>query len=206
MENPSSLWAVHWNISRKETQKTTWFWAFNHFHEISFERDTLEKGLQKLVDDRGWRNVAQSTIKRDVACFIRTYATQPPSKRSTYEDDMESPLTELGLLMQMGKRDSFRFVRGQKRTLGAGVFGYALAQFWRDRHEGVNSLSFDSLVHEPGSPGRVFLLDENTLYNLCGQLQEISSGIYRWSETAGLRQLTRTEGNQCGPRFCDACE
>lgn len=191
MENPSTSWIIHWNLSSSAAQKTTWFWAFNCFNEIDFERDTMERQLGNLVLNRNWKRVAPSTIKRDVACFIRTYAAQPPSSKSTFEDEMESPLTELGLLTQQ-TRDRFRFIRGQKRSLGAGAFGYALAQFWRTQSPGLTSLSFDALAHEPGSPGRVFLLDENSLFDLCGQLEEASKGIYRWSETAGLRQLVRT--------------
>ena len=193
MENPTTSWVVHWNLSQHEDQKTTWFWAFNHFHEIDFEREVLERGLRRLSEDQDWKRVSESTIKRDVACFIRTYAAQPIFKRTTYEDAIESPLTELGLLNQIGRRDRFRFVRGPKRSLGIGAFGYAFAEFWRARFDGSATLAFDALAHQPGSPGRVFLLDENSLYNLCGQLEEVSGGIYRWSETAGLRQLVRTE-------------
>lgn len=192
MEHPSTLWAIHWNLSSSYCQKTTWFWAFNLFHEISFERGALERGLQKYVDDCGWARVSPSTIKRDVACFIRTYAPLAPAKKSTYEDFMESPLIELGLIKQENGRDRFRFLRGPKRSLGVGAFGYALAKFWDARYADVSSLTFDALMHEPGSPGRVFLLDENSLFNLCGQMEEPSVGQYRWSETAGLRQLVRT--------------
>ena len=191
MENPSTSWIIHWNLSSSVDQKTTWFWAFNCFNEIDFERDTMERQLENLVSNMSWKRVAPSTIKRDVACFIRTYAAQPPSSKSTFEDEMESPLAELGLLTQQ-TRDRFRFIRGPKRSLGGGAFGYALAQFWRARFPGLTSLSFEALAHEPGSPGRVFLLDENSLFDLCGQLEEASKGIYRWSETAGLRQLVRT--------------
>lgn len=193
MENPTTSWVVHWNLSHHADRKTTWFWAFNHFHEIDFEREVLEQGLRRLSEDQDWKRVSESTIKRDVACFIRTYAAQPVFKRTTYEEAIESPLTELGLLNQIGRRDKFRFVRGPKRTLSIGTFGYAVAEFWRDHFDESATLAFDSLAHQPSSPGRVFLLDENSLYNLCGQLEEVSGGIYRWSETAGLRQMVRTE-------------
>ena len=44
----------------------------------------------------------------------------------------------------------------------------------------------------PGSPGRVFLLEENDMVDLLVDLEEASKGIYGWSETAGLKQLIRT--------------
>ena len=194
MENPSSLWLIHWNLSRDPDKKTTWFWVFNHFHEIEFERDGLERRLQKFVDDQGWKRVSPSTIKRDVACFIGTYAPRHPSAKSTLEDAIESPLLELGLMKRANGRDRFRLSRGSKRSLGVGAFGFALSQFWRKEKGGVASLSFTSLMNDPGSPGRIFLLDENSLFNLCELLEDVSGGVYRWSETAGLRRMFRSEG------------
>ena len=47
------------------------------------------------------------------------------------------------------------------------------------------------LAHEPGSPGRVFLLDENSLVDLLGEMESLTRGAYVWSETAGLKQLIR---------------
>lgn len=198
MQNPSTSWLVHWNLSGRPTQKTTWFWTFNHFNNASFERGELERSIENLVEERGWGRISKSTIKRDVACLIGVYAPRPFSKHSTYEDAVESPLTELGLIKQAGRRDSFRLLRGPKRSLGAGAFSYALWDFWRG-YSSASSLSFDALIHEPGSPGRVFLLDELSLYSLCEQAEQISGGVYRWSETAGLRQLAKTRDP--GPDF-----
>ena len=193
MENPSSLWLIHWNLSRDPDKKTTWFWVFNHFHEIEFERGGLEGRLQKFAEVQGWKRVSLSTIKRDVACFIGTYAPRVPSAKSTLEDAMESPLIELGLLKQANGRDRFRLSRGPKRSLGVGAFGFALARFWREKNGERSSLPFSSLMNDPGSPGRIFLLDENSLFNLCELLEEVSGGVYHWSETAGLRQMIRSE-------------
>ena len=64
------------------------------------------------------RGVAPTTIKNDVACFIRTYVPQQASRPAGNDDALESPLTELGLIKAIGRRDGFRFVRGPKPSLG----------------------------------------------------------------------------------------
>lgn len=189
MEDPATSWLVHWHIAGRPG-KTTWFWAFNHFPALTFERDMLVRGVAALANERGWRRASAATIKRDVSCFMRTYVPQPISRRTTYEDSLESPLTELGLIRPAGGRDGYRFVRGSKPSLGAGVFGYAVTDFWRGFSE-ANTLSFEALAHEPGSPGRVFVLDENALVDLLGEVEVVTRGAYRWSETAGLKQLIR---------------
>jgi len=52
-------------------------------------------------------------------------------------------------------------------------------------------LSFEAIAHEPGGPGRVFLLDENDVADRLAALEEVSDGMLRWSETAGLKQVVR---------------
>ena len=190
MEHPATAWLLHWHLCGRDI-KTTWFWAFHYCPSISFERDTLVQGLQKLAEEREWTRASVATIRRDVSCFIRTYVSQAPSSHSGYEDGLESPLTELGLIKPTGRRDGFRFVRGAKPTLGPGVFGYAVTDYWRRNSPNANTISFEALSHEPGSPGRAFLLEENDVVDMLTSLEDVSRGQYRWSETAGLKQLIR---------------
>jgi hypothetical protein len=189
MEHPATLWLVHWQLAA-HPDKTTWFWSFNHYPAITFERETLGKGLDRLAKERSWARVAATTIKNDVACFIRTYVPQQPSGQAGHDDALESPLTELGLIKAVGKRDGFRFVRGPKATLGDGVFVYALIDFWL-RYSRAATLSFEAIAHEPGSPGRVFVLDENDVADRLSMLDQVTRGVLRWSETAGLKQVVR---------------
>lgn len=190
MENLATSWHIHWRLCGRD-EKTTWFWAFNHFPALLFEREALIRGVSKLADERGWRRSSIATIRRDVSCFVRTYVPQPVSRHTSYEDALESPLTELGLIKATGRRDGFRFVRGPKPSLGDGVFSYAVVDFWSRYSNNSNTLSFEALSHEPGSPGRVFLLDENDLVDHLGKMETVTEGNYRWSETAGLKQLIR---------------
>ncbi len=191
LEFPASLWLLHWQISG-HAEKTTWYWSFNNFPEIFFERTRLVNGLEKVARDCEWKPIATTTIKRDVECFVRTYVARRTSPRSSHEDTLESPLAELGLIRPIGKKDGFRFVRGPKSTLGRGVFIYALIDFWR-AYSDARTLSFEAIAHEPGSPGRVFLLDENDIAHRLLDLEDFSKGRFRWSETAGLKQVIRED-------------
>ena len=189
MEHPATLWLIHWQLAARE-EKTTWFWAFSHYPAVTFERDALIKKLDRLAKDRNWSRVANTTIKNDVACFIRTYVARQPSSKAGHDDALESPLTELGLIKAVGKKDGFRFVRGPKTTLGDGVFTYALIDFW-SRYSNAATLSFEAIAHAPGGPGRVFLFDENDVADRLASLDEVTGGALRWSETAGLKQVVR---------------
>ena len=191
MEDAATAWLIHWRLCGNET-KTTWFWAFHYFPSLAFERDTLVQGLQKLAEDCQWTRASLATIRRDVSCFTRTYVAYGGAGSFTFEDGLESPLTELGLIRPTGRRDGFRFVRGPKPTLGAGVFGLAVTEYWNRTFPNANTLSFEALAHEPGCPGRAFQLEDNDIVEMLLALEELTRGVYQWSETAGLKQLFRS--------------
>jgi len=189
MEMPTTLWLVHWHVAGRTT-KTTWYWAFNHFPAKAFRRDDLVSSLLKLAANQGWKRAAEMTLRRDVECFVRTYVSQPAGVQGALEDNLESPLAELALVRLIGKRDDYQFVRGAKPTLTPGVFAYALNAFWNSVGT-TQTLSFETVAHEPGSPGRVFLLDEADLAERLSSLEAYTKGQFRWSETAGLKQIIR---------------
>jgi len=190
MEHPTTLWLIHWKLATEWQKKTTWNWAFNYYPAITFERDQLVKRLERLAKDQEWQRAAHTTLKSDVACFVRTYAAQPSSGKAGHDDTLESPLTELGLIKPVSKRDGFRFVRGPKSTLGDGAFVYALLEFWLG-FSSASTLSFEAIAYEPGAPGRIFLLDENDVVDRLYNIDDITGGALRWSETAGLKQVVR---------------
>ncbi|MCY4217960.1 MAG: DUF4007 family protein [Gammaproteobacteria bacterium] len=190
MEHPASLWLLHCNLAGK-ANKTTWYWTFNHFAAMTFGRESLVSALETICKDRAWPRVSMATIRRDVDCFLRTYVARRPSGKASLEQTLESPLVELGLIKAIGNRDGFRFVRAPKSTLGYGVFLYALIGFWKN-YTTANTLSFEAITHEPGSPGRIFLLDESDITDRLFHLEELTDGKFRLSETAGLKQVQRS--------------
>ena len=190
MEYPPTLWLLHWQFAA-HPERTTWFWAFSYYPAVMFEREGFIRKLDRLASDCDWSRASLATLKNDVACFIRTYAAQQPTGKTGHDDAMESPLTELGLIKSIGRNDGFRFVRGPKSTLSDGVFACAVADFWNREFPNSATLSFEALAHFPGSPGRVFQLDENDVTDRLAALDFTTKGVVRWSETAGLKQVIR---------------
>jgi len=188
---------VHWLLCSSK-ERTTWYWAFNEFNRVSFDRDSLVQGLLNLINRQEWKKVSPTTAKRDVECFLRCYAPKFGISKSLSEDSLESPLIELGLIKATGKKDGFRFVIGPKRSLPDSVFEYALACFIRSsamgaesENAGHRSVSFESICHDPCSPGRVFKLDEDDVYDRINRIAA-ASPRFAWSESAGLRSLQQT--------------
>jgi hypothetical protein len=185
LEEPASLWWLHWQLAANPRPTTTIYFVFNHFHASSFYREQLSSEIRKYCEAIGYTDLADFTIKRDTDCFIRTYVSRGDESE---EDALESLMSELGLLQPIGKRDGFLISRGPKPSLPNEVFFYGLVQFALSRPT-ATSFNVETLANEPGSPGRVFLLDEDSLLDRLAAIEDISRGQVTWSETAGLRQI-----------------
>lgn len=203
LENPGSIWLLHWNLCSGDIVdglKTTWYWAVNYFSDPLFTRDRLVEKLAQVAAEREWSSGSHVTLKRDVECFVRSYEYRTAHDTTSIEESLDSIFAELGLIVRSDSH-SFSFVRGEKNALPNSIFVYALNHFWK-RVGDVKSLSFDAIAYDVGSPGRVFMLDEQALADRLLALEEFTDGTFIWSETAGLRQALRT-------RFMDdseACE
>jgi hypothetical protein len=190
MDHPATLWLIHWEIASTAEPSTTWYWAFNHHPSGTFDRDGLAAGLESLSIDRKLRRIASSTMGRDIDCFIRTYVVGKDKSGNFRDDSLECPLAELGLIVEGSERGTFHFQRGPKPSLPDGIFAMALSEFWEKSVSG-ETVSLERLAYDPGSPGRVFKLDENSLADRLARIEQISSSAFRWVETAGLRQVQR---------------
>ena len=198
LEDPNSLWLLHWRLAATLDRTSTWYWVFNHSPHANFDRELIVDHLMRLCADRQMKRVAPATLKRDVECFVRTYVEKAGT--GTKEDTLECPLTELSLLRSAGRKEGYQLARGPKSTLSSALFAFATIEFWRRANPNVRTLSLDALFHAPGSPGRVFLLDEESVVDLAIELQSVTDGAIAWSETAGLRQLiSRTDLAEIDP-------
>lgn len=191
LENPASLWLLHWNIAGTPYRTTSYYWLFNHFGGLQFDRQQLIRGLLELCDELKVKNIAATTLERDVQCLVRAYVSKPNKSGEFSEDSVESPLAELGLIQPLGKNDRFQLKRSYKSTLSDSIFVYALIEFW-SRYTSARTLSMEAITYEPGSPGRTFLLDEDSVADRLYRIEQISDGLLNWSETAGLRQVIST--------------
>ena len=193
MEKEATFVANTLDGSGENGEKTsTWYYAFNYFSERKFEREDIVKSIQNLCRDLGWKRTSETTIKRDVDCFLRSYVHQGDEKFS--EDSIESVLSELGLISAVGSH-MFEFNYGPKPNLPEGVFLYSLNEFWQTRMPNPNSASVEILTYAPGSPGRVFKLDEQSLVERLVRIRESSEGRFQWTDTSGIRNVTKVKEN-----------
>jgi hypothetical protein len=191
LEDPATLWLLHWQIASNVRRCTTWFWAFSYFHEPEFTRETLYSALFAWSQAAGAKRLAASSLRRDIDCFLRTYVPSRQSKVLVLEDTLDCPLVELNLIHATADRQAYQFHRGAQPHLPDGVLFFSVLDFWDRSAAGMTTLSLRDLARQPGSPGQLFKLDENALADRFARIEPWTQGAVSYDETAGLRQLYR---------------
>ena len=192
LDDPATLWLIHWKIATNSNQATSWYWAFNIFRENQFTPDIFKKQLSEWTQQQktSTRLVSDNTLQRDIHCFIRTYC-QSRHTNAVIEETFDSPLVELNLIAELPESNGYEFQRGEKETLPIEIFAAILIAFWDARFSETDTMSFRELMYAPISPGRIFRLDENTMALSLERLDDLTDGVLRYDETADLKQVYR---------------
>lgn len=186
-EHPTTAWLIHWKLAGEGKRSTTWRWLFNYVLEQTLDTENLVLNLKNFAKDNNYK-ISPTSLKRDIECCLRSYV--PRSSEDSPEEISDSVLGELSLINQTS-RGHFEFSRGNKKSLKDGLFAYALINFWESHSPGTATISFESIAHEYGSPGRVFKLDEATVLDRVQGLNDVTKGKLNWSDTAGMKQVSR---------------
>ncbi|WED22809.1 DUF4007 family protein [Vibrio sp. JC009] len=196
MDKVGTVWLIHWlsqSISPSKFELNTPRWFFNFYNGVRCDKQQIAADINAALE-QGGREVTEATLKKDIDCFLQTYSVKSSSKGSKVnEDSFTSPFTELGLLEQVDAK-SYVAELSTRKSLPVEVFAYALIDFIKKKHNvkvdsQERTFSFDSLLKDVGSPGKVFRLTEQGLSEKLDELQKLSEGMLAWTDTQGLRQL-----------------
>jgi hypothetical protein len=197
LEDPNTLWLLHWNILSNPQRCTTWHLAFNAIPSNEFTRDQLVRLIEEEVRRRNPKAKSSgNTLKRDVDVFLRTYIPARASRGSVAEESLDCPLVELQLIEEVAGSGMFQIRRDPKTTLSDSMFAYALVDFWDRTAPQQETLAFTEAAYGKGSPGIAFKLDENSLAERLERLELTTNGDLLYAETAGLKQVYRKKLRQ----------
>lgn len=184
LEDIGTLWLLHWKLATHQTRATTWYYVFNQMNRPEFSKLGLNKELIRMVESNNSKPPSIKTLERDIDCFVRTYAT--PHKTFS-EENIECALIELNILKDFD--ESVRLSRGDKATLPDLIFISSLIDFFNKVGRGSRTMSAERIIHSEGSPGRVFVLDDNSVIQRLERLEELTNGEVIYDSTAGMRQV-----------------
>lgn len=193
IENLASVWLLHYSLI-KTNKASLYNLFFNDFRKgrTDFTKDQLLNYIKRCLEDENQKNFNENTIIADVSVFIRNYLK--PSYKETkidIEEDFSSLLIDLDLMKSYkaenaeGKLvDWYQVENKTQIDLPASVVLFSIL----DNANYGKSIAFKELLVGYNSPGSVFSLNEEGLYNKIEQIVENYKGI-NYTETAGVRQL-----------------
>lgn len=190
LEDPASLWLLHWMFLQAPCYASAWDFAFNFFHRNEF---TVEDLFYDLCDyrDRISPRTANSSVKKDVSCLLRMYVKQP-TKKTASEDSLDCPFVDLGLIHTAGDDRHYTFRVGAKRSLPPAIVLYACLDHASRISTTARSIPLSSLLYDVGSPGLIFKLTESALGAAIEQVARQNKAI-NLSDAASKLQLSFSE-------------
>jgi hypothetical protein len=186
LEDPASLWLLHWQLFSTPIAATAWSLAINLGYMGSFSVRELS---QALIERKDYYPLLsrynKSSIEKDASCIIRMYA--PADQRIS--DEIECPFTQLGLVVPSDEKQTFRFNMSDKSTIPEEIFLAACFDYAHRTQEASRSLSLNKAAYEFNAPGVVFKLSESDVgYRLERASQRFGEDV-RFVELYGNRQL-----------------
>jgi len=185
LEDPASLWLLHWKLFTPPYLAPAWSMAVNLGGGNSFSVPDL---TQALADQK--KNIpelqkySESSFQKDASCFVRMYG---PAGRQSLEE-IECPFTRLELLVSGDQNQTYRFNTDEKADLPDSIFLAACFEYAAVTQPGLKSISLSRLTYGFNSPGAVFKLSESHIGNRLEQSLSEMQGVL-FTESYGNRQL-----------------
>ena len=186
LNNINTIWWLHYNLISNYKSETTWSWFFNEFRIQSFDRQQLSKAISE--DHRIDKKYSEENIKRDIDCFVRSYVGSNPKQVYSAEDALECPFTELNLIRK-GYGNTLVAKRQKRENLPYSLFLESIRQLKKRKFDNVNTITVETLLNNPFSPGCNFLLSRDGLLEKLEIINEKTEGAITLDQSSGLAQI-----------------
>ena len=186
LEDLGSWWLLHWKMMSHNDYSTSGTALFSGVRKLEFVKNDVVDAALAMVYDKH-KKPSERVVMRDVDCYLRSYCKPRRRNANAFrEDGFVCPLQELGLIQAMPENEVYGFAGGWKKSLPSEVIGYALSEYFMAANTKV--MSIQNVLYQEGSPGQVFMLDEDSLIGAIKDLQSSQDyrGYFDYSESAGI--------------------
>ena len=183
-------WALHINLVNNPDSAFSWNWFFNQWALQRFDRAPCIESLRRHAAASLPRVPAAKTLERDIATLLQSYARSVPAATDDPEDSSDSPFQDLNLLLHFGASGYYQLNFAPKQ-ISRGVFGYAIACGLCA--EARTDFRITDLERATNSPGRVFLLRGDDLFDLVMTFEDQDKSMFAIRSQAGERGVRIAE-------------
>jgi hypothetical protein len=202
LEDIGTIWLLHYYLV-KTNYSSIYNLVFNEFRKERsvFNKNQLASFIKRKFSEESDNTFNPNTIKNDIAVFLRQYRKVDfQSISKNFEDEISSLMIELELITSTieeeikegtNKKEKIEwfYLHGEIRNnLPPAILLFSILESF----EGDKNISFKRLQIEMNSPGMLFLLNKEALYNQLKELEVLYPKI-TLSETAGNLVLVLPE-------------
>lgn len=183
LEELGTLFLLHYKLVTNKEEATSWFYFFNIFNQLEFNKDEFVNEISKYISIEG-NDVALRSLNDDFNCIINTYISRVKLNmgKVSAENNIDSPFGELALINISSKGKNYRYkkILVKASTIDPWV---ALAVIVEEA-KGETSIQLNHLLNNPCNIGKVFNLDAISMLELLYNIEKI--GKIKIIRTAGL--------------------
>lgn len=203
LEQKGSIWLLHFLLNFNEEELTAYRYFFNLTSLQQFDKDKLIQDLESDIPRLFDKEVKTGSLKKDIDCFLNTYCSKRVAsskvEKEINEDFFSSPLSELRLINELGK-NTYVALLEERQDIPFQVFVYALHRFICETKLSM-SASFDALLSDQNSPGKIFRLSERGLGMHLENAVKKYPKLLALEDSQGLRQVKLLRKYQLGHSF-----
>ena len=180
MEDLGTLWLLHYQLVRSN-EVTLYNLFFTRFQRerMTFDRNHVVAFVKRFMLENGKiKQFNENTIKKDVGVLLQNYSL---SRTPSSMEDYSVLLADLDLISLSSDEKQYSFNIEGKRQLPIEILLYAIVK----EKGNTDSVDYDTLQ----MIGNVFCLNDMGLINILMKLQTKFPNIFRYTDTAGLRQV-----------------
>ena len=192
LEDFGTLWLLHYSLV-VTGRSSIYNLFFNDFKKErdEFTKDHLHSFLSRKTLELEGTEANSNTLTSDVSVFLRNYRSPRKGDKIEIEEDFSSVLVDLGLLFNHRAPngndklvDWYRIESKERVDLPYQIILFSIL----DNPSFENTISFKELLVNPNSPGMVFSLNQDGLYQKIQNIQEEYQSVI-YTETAGNQVL-----------------
>lgn len=183
MEEDGTFCILHYMLASNKDQATAWYYFFNIYNMNEITKESFVSDIQSYISvEEPETQVSEKSLGDDFDCIIKTYFKSNSSDFNP-ESNIESPLTELGLIKLLDKKNKiYSKMAPSFATINPLII---LAIIIRENEkEKSTDIKISKIEKEPGNIGKIFNLDKIQVAQYLDNLQ--NQGFIKVVRSAGL--------------------
>lgn len=193
LENPATLWLLHWKLCTNPDSATFYYWFFNYFKKTKFTKIELVNEVVEWLDDKGCKKISPSTIERDTLLLLKTFSNSSEETKN-FEESLENPFYALNLLSK-NTDGSYSTIFEPRDSINIYVLGMCLIEIFEstETNDLLNQnakrlqMPIGEFLYEVPSITKIFRINETFFYQLLEELITVYPNIFSFTDTAGQK-------------------